>query len=151
MNSNNSYAHAQINGNQTNPDLSGTANFYSSPSGGTWVEIEVFSLPNKNVKNSSNFYGLHIHETGNCTPPFDKTGGHLNPFNETHPNHIGDLPPLLGNEGYAYLAFFTNRFTLSEIENKSIIIHSKPDDFTSQPAGNSGDKIACGVIRTIQE
>ena len=63
--------------------------------------------------------------------------------------HTGDLPPLLNNNGYAYLSFYDNRFRLKEILGKSIIIHSRRDDFTSQPAGDSGEKIGCGVITVM--
>jgi len=63
-----------------------------------------------------------------------------------HPHHAGDLPPLFGNNGYALSMFLTTRFSVSEIIGRTVILHSAPDDFTSQPAGNSGVKIACGVI-----
>ena len=56
------------------------------------------------------------------------------------------MPPIFGNDGYSYMSFFTNRFNLSEIIGKSVIIHSNTDDLTSQPSGNSGEKIACGII-----
>lgn len=58
----------------------------------------------------------------------------------------GDLPPLLENNGYAYMSVLVNKFNINEILGKVIIIHSMPDDFNSQPAGNSGMKIACGKI-----
>ena len=64
-----------------------------------------------------------------------------------HPNHAGDLPPLFGNNGFALSLFLTNRFTVDEVIGRTIIIHDHPDDFTTQPSGNSGTKIACGVIR----
>ena len=48
--------------------------------------------------------------------------------------------------GKAFSAFLTDTFTVKEVLGRAIIIHSKPDDFTSQPAGNSGEKIACGII-----
>lgn len=136
------FAYAQIVGNRTNPQLRGVAYFYPSPKEGLWVEVEVYGLP----VNPSDFYGMHIHEIGNCTKPFDQTGSHYNPNETLHPEHAGDLPPLLGNDGYAYICFFTNRLTTTDIIGRSIIIHSSADDFTTQPAGNSGEKIACGVI-----
>ncbi len=95
----------------------------------------------------SNFFGMHIHEVGDCTLPFDKTGGHYNPTNASHPEHAGDLPPLLSNNGYAWTAFYTGRLRMDEIIGKSIIIHGMRDDFTTQPAGDSGEKIGCGVIQ----
>lgn len=135
-------AFARISGNKENPKLHGTAYFYDTPFGGTLVEIEVFGLPD----NGSSFYGMHIHENGDCSLPFDKTGSHYNPDNVPHPLHAGDMPPLMGCNGFAYSIFYTGRFSVSDIVNRSIIIHDMPDDFTTQPSGNSGTKIGCGVI-----
>lgn len=144
----NLFARAKILGNTANPNLFGIADFYEDPrNNGVWVEIEVTGLPDTNSLIDSNFYGMHIHEIGDCTVPFDKTGEHYNPKNISHPNHAGDLPPLLGTAGYAFALFYTGRFGSAEIINKSIIIHNSPDDFRTQPSGNSGNKIACGVIR----
>lgn len=135
-------AFAKINGNRNNQKLHGTAYFYNTPFGGTLVEVEVFGLPD----NKTSFYGMHIHENGSCTLPFDQTGNHYNPDNTAHPMHAGDMPPLLGNSGYAYSVFYTKRFKVNDIINRSIIIHDMADDFKTQPSGNSGTKIGCGVI-----
>jgi len=64
--------------------------------------------------------------------------------------HAGDLVPLLNNNGYAYLTFYDNRFSINDINGKSIVIHSMRDDFTNQPAGDSGEKIGCGVILEVE-
>ena len=77
---------------------------------------------------------------------FADVGMHYNPTNCPHPFHIGDLPPLLENNGYAYMSVLINKFKIKDILGKTIIIHDKPDDFTTQPSGNPGTKIACGVI-----
>lgn len=61
--------------------------------------------------------------------------------------HAGDMPSLLNNGGYAYLSFYDEHFRLEDILGRSLVIHSQRDDFTSQPAGDSGEKIGCGVIR----
>lgn len=142
---NNPDAYADVRGNADYPMLHGTVKFYDV-SDGVLVEAMIFGLPNA-APYTSAFYGFHIHENGNCTQPFDRTGNHFNPDNTPHPNHAGDMPPLLGNHGFAYSVFYTERLNLNQIIDKSIIIHSHPDDFTSQPSGNSGTKIACGVIR----
>ena len=59
------------------------------------------------------------------------------------------MPPLFGNSGRAWLAFLTDRITVDEIIGKTVVIHSAPDDFTTQPSGNSGSKIACGAIERL--
>lgn len=141
------YAYAKIIGNIDNPLLHGISHFYPVSFGGILIETEVYGLPYEDIPLSSQFYGMHIHETGDCTLPFDKTGGHYNPGNLPHPMHAGDLLPLLGNAGYAYSVFYTDRFEIDDIIGRSLIIHSAPDDFTTQPSGNSGVKIACGVIK----
>lgn len=87
----------------------------------------------------------------NIRPPMDmqafpNTGNHYNPDNVPHPEHAGDLPPLLSNNGYAWMNFYTGRLNLNDIIGRSLVIHSMADDFRTQPSGNSGDKIACGVI-----
>ena len=61
--------------------------------------------------------------------------------------HAGDMPPLFGTDRFAFSAFLTDRFSAEEGIGKTVIIHDSPDDFTTQPSGNSGVKIACGVIR----
>lgn len=146
LNSNKPDAYARIIGNSDNTQLHGTVQFYDTPLDGVLVKAEIAGLPNAFKLYSSNFYGFHIHENENCSNNFEKTGAHYNPDKLPHPDHAGDLPPLLGNQGFAYSIFFTRRFNIDEIINKSVVIHRMPDDFTSQPSGNSGIKIGCGVI-----
>ena len=143
-------AYAIIKGNNDNPELNGTVYLYETENG-VLVETELFNLPFSSPDNNIKFYGMHIHEFGDCTLPFDKTGNHYNPLNEPHPMHAGDMPPLLGNSGYAYSVFYTERFTIPEILQHSFIIHGSPDDFITQPSGNSGEKIGCGVIKRYQK
>lgn len=96
----------------------------------------------------SDYFGFHIHEGGNCEGAgFVNTGGHYNPGATEHPKHAGDLPPLQGCDGKAYLAVVSNRFRIRDIIGKTVVIHSGPDDFRTQPSGDSGNQIACGVIR----
>lgn len=137
---------AWVNGSERYPDLNGAVKFYHTTYGGVLVEAEIFGLPNINLPGSSNFYAMHIHDSGDCGDHFSHTGLHYNPGNMPHPDHAGDMPPLLGNQGYAFSVFYDKRYTIREIVGRSVIIHEKPDDFTSQPAGNAGDKIACGTI-----
>lgn len=84
--------------------------------------------------------------TGTSDDEFLDAKSHYNPNNCSHPYHAGDLPPLIECNGYAYMSVLLNKFELNDIVGKVIIIHEKPDDFTSQPSGNSGKKIACGKI-----
>lgn len=140
------YAFAEIRGNNNNPLLNGFALFRKHPMGGLLIQVEVFHLPDQNTPDSSGFFGMHIHENGNCSLPFDQTGNHYNPTNQLHPYHAGDLPPLLSNNGYAWMEFYDARLTPDLVSGKSLILHRMPDNFTSQPSGDSGDKIGCGVI-----
>lgn len=140
-------AYANIYGNDQYPCLKGMARFYGTSYGGTLVEVEVYNLPLLSDASPSSFYGMHIHENGDCTPPFDKTGDHYNPCNTSHPMHAGDMPALLGNNGYAYSVFYTERYQPDNIIGRSIIIHSHADDYMTQPSGNSGEKIGCGIIK----
>lgn len=140
-------AAAWVTGNSKNPQLSGLVKFYRTSYGGILVEAEIFGLPVSDETGSGNFYAMHIHEFGDCSGSFDKTGMHFNPTKRPHPEHAGDLLPLLGNQGYGWLSFYDKRFTIEDIIGRSVIIHENRDDFTTQPAGDSGVKIGCGEIR----
>lgn len=137
-------AAAHIRGGPEAPQLSGEVLFYQKRNR-VLVVAYVAGLP---ADNPSGFFALHIHEGNNCSGEhFSGTGGHYNPGAMFHPNHAGDLPPLLLCGGGAYLAVETDRFRVQDIIGRTVVIHSGPDDFHSQPAGNAGSKIACGVIR----
>lgn len=134
---------ARLHGGRGQPQLSGTVKFFQSTDG-VIVEAEVFGLP----KTETGFFAFHIHEGGSCTgEDFWDTGGHFDPKGETHPNHAGDLPPLLDAHGKAYMKVLTNRFRVDKIIGRTVILHDGPDDFHTQPSGNAGAKIACGVIQ----
>lgn len=136
-------ATARIQGDAAHPALQGTVWFYPRRQG-TLVVADVMGLPDS----ATGFFGFHIHEGTDCSGTgFAATGGHFNPRMQTHPKHAGDLPPLLSDNGTAWLSVLTGRFQVRDVIGKTVVIHSKPDDFTTQPSGNSGAKIACGVIR----
>ena len=84
------------------------------------------------------FFGMHIHEgmscSGNMQDEFANAKMHYNPTNCAHPYHVGDLPPLIENNGYAYMSVLLNKFSLNDIIGKVVIIHDMPDDFTTQPS-----------------
>ena len=135
-------AAAHIAGGPEAPQLRGNALLFQKENH-VLVEVHVSGLPN----NETGFFGLHIHEGGNCGGTgFSETGSHYNPAVTAHPVHAGDLPPLLQCNGGAFLQVRTDRFRVEDVIGKTVVIHSDPDDFTSQPAGNAGSKIACGLI-----
>lgn len=140
---------ADIIGGPLAPRLYGKVGFFVTPLG-VLVAAEIWGLPKGDRPCGGGVFGFHIHEgescTGNVSDPFANTGGHYNPSGCPHPFHAGDLPPLFGNNGYAWCATITDRFKIEDIIGKTVVVHSSPDDFTSQPAGNSGEKIACGEI-----
>lgn len=142
-------AKANIKGGRTYPNIHGTVNF-KEVSEGVIVTVKINGLPQAKDRCQGRFFGLHIHEGTSCTgTPQDEFANakmHYNPTICPHPFHVGDLPPLLENNGYAYMSVLTNKFKIQDIIGKVIIIHDMPDDFTTQPSGNSGKKIACGKI-----
>lgn len=146
MHENSPQAIALVYGNRKYPDLKGTVRFYQTPYEGILIAAEFYHLPSENT-DSPSFYGFHIHENGDCSDDFANTGGHYNPLNQPHPEHAGDMPPLFSCNGYSFMTFYAEQLTISQVIGKSVIVHEKPDDFTTQPSGNAGNKIACGVIR----
>lgn len=142
-------AMAWVRGGAAAPSISGLVKFYDTPYSGVLIEAEIFGLPDIGTRGSSDFYAMHIHQFGDCSNNFMNTGDHYNPTMAMHPQHAGDLIPLLANQGYAWSAFYDKRFRIEDILNRSVIIHAHQDDFSSQPSGNSGAKIACGVIRSV--
>ncbi len=131
----------------------GTATFTSAKSGVN-VQVVVAGLP-------PGKHGIHLHAAGKCVPPdFKSAGGHFNPGAKQHglhnPQgaHAGDLPNLVvGEDGAAKASFTAKGATLAEgagsllgPDGAAIVIHADADDEKSDPAGNSGARIACGVI-----
>ena len=149
-------AAAVIKGGPLAPQIRGRVTFSEMP-GGIKVCADISGLPPyqpaKDGGQPIGPHGFHIHQVGNCEEgdpkdPFTAAGGHWNPGNQPHGNHAGDFPVLFSNNGRALMCFFTNKFTIDEIIGKSIIIHQNPDDYRTPPAGNSGKRLACGVIQS---
>ncbi len=142
-------ATAQLRGSEEYPEIKGEVRFYQTDLG-TIVAAEVNGLPSPESLCASPVFGFHIHGGGSCTgnqaDPFADALTHYDPYNCPHPYHAGDMPPLFPSGGYAFSLFITDRFTVREIIGKTVMIHSMPDDFTTQPSGNAGSKIACGEI-----
>lgn len=145
-------AAAYIKGSRKYPNICGRVLFYTVGNA-VLVRSEIMGLPEKSAKCQSPLFAFHIHGgnayTGTAEDPFSNAGMHYNPDNCPHPYHAGDMPPLFGVNGNALSVFLTDRFTVNEIIGKTVIIHANPDDFKTQPSGNSGEKIACGVILKI--
>jgi len=104
-------------------------------------------------------HAVHLHEKGDCSAPdASSAGGHWNPTEEghgkwgTHPFHRGDIGNVVaGPDGTATVTFSTDLWSIGgdpsrDVVGRSVIVHARTDDFTTQPTGNAGGRVACGVI-----
>ncbi|HSH80629.1 MAG TPA: superoxide dismutase family protein [Herpetosiphonaceae bacterium] len=140
-------------------DVVGTARFVEDDAGKVHISVHASGL-------STGLHGIHVHTVGSCvtgTTAFDGAGGHFNPtgaqhgLENDHGAHAGDLPNLEVNEaGIGRLNTTTDHLTLGagstslfDADGSAVVIHAGPDDQISNPAGNSGGRVACGVI-TLQ-
>ncbi len=106
-------------------------------------------------------HGFHIHEKGDCSSGDGMSaGGHFNPLGKPHAasstsdRHAGDMPMLVADaSGNATLTVELDVITVgggaADVVGRGVIVHKDPDDFTTQPTGNSGARVACGVIRKL--
>ncbi len=136
-------------------EMIGTVTFTATPSGMTHIVAQLENVPEGE-------HGFHIHETGACDAAdgFESAGGHYTGGMEhgvlvAGGPHAGDLPNLhVGNSGMVEIELFTAAVSttddgsnpLADADGSAIMIHSGPDDYESQPSGDAGDRIACGVI-----
>lgn len=127
----------------------GTVQLTTLPTG-TLVQADLRGLP-------AGPHAFHVHETGSCEGDFKSAGGHFAPEDNAHGfrnaggPHTGDFPNIHVPEGGTLtVEYFNDRLVLAERlfddDGAAIVIHQKADDYDSQPAGDAGDRIACGVI-----
>lgn len=127
---------------------------FTEVKGGVRIVLEARNLPPGEK-------GVHLHAVGKCEPPqFTSAGAHFNPQGKQHGilnpagAHAGDLPNItIGPQGTGRLESFTDAVTLGSGANSllrpegtAIVVHAAPDDFRTDPTGNSGARIACGVL-----
>ena len=146
-------AHANIDATKSDTAGSGRADFNRLDDGSVELKLEVTfpALANKSV-------AVHIHEHGDCSDAGKGAHGHWNPTNEPHGKwgasafHSGDIGNIeLNGKGEGSVKLNSKRWTIggdekTNILNRAVIVHSGVDDFTTQPTGNAGSRIGCGLI-----
>ncbi len=149
------YAQNQARADLKNADGKGVGNAtLRETKDGVLVTVQVKGLP-------PGLHALHVHAVGKCEgPKFTSAGGHFNPMNKKHglksPEgpHAGDLPDIyVTKDGMGRYEALTDAITLKpgdmsvfDSDGSAVVIHAQPDDNATDPAGNAGDRIACGVI-----
>lgn len=146
-------AKANIKGGLLYPEIKGEVIFLQYPK---FVEVSVMihNLPKFERSEGLKIapFGFHIHNGKNCevgqiNDQFPLVGSHYNPNDQPHGNHAGDFPVLMPlSNGTVMMKFTTDKFKLNEVLGYPVVIHLSPDDYSTEPAGNSGIKIACGTI-----
>ena len=130
----------------------GTATLTSTDDG-VFVSAQLRGLP-------EGTHGFHIHQVGRCDPPFESAGGHFNPTEREHGylnprgEHLGDMPNItVRSDGTAAADHHAVGVTLTggdrallDGDGSALVVHAGVDDYRSDPAGNAGPRIACGVI-----
>ena len=146
-------AHADIQATKSDTAGTGKATFTKKNDGTVELQLNVtfLSMANKSV-------AVHIHEHGDCGDEGKGAHGHWNPTNEAHGKwgsaayHSGDIGNVsLNDKGEGTITVSSDRWTIggdekTNVLNRSIIVHSGVDDYTSQPSGNAGSRIGCGLI-----
>jgi Cu-Zn family superoxide dismutase len=134
-------------------EANGSAELSAPATGGVFIKIEVTGLP------ADQWVAFHVHETGTCdhATGHESAGGHFNPGGREHGYsaangpHAGDMPnQYVDAEGTLRAEVFNAAVTLAEgdagIRGRALMIHAKGDDYSTQPSGAAGDRLACAVI-----
>lgn len=132
----------------------GTVALRQTASQGVWLNLIIDKLP-------PGPHAFHVHETGKCEGDFKSAGGHFNPDGKKHGvldqsgPHAGDLPNIhVPDDGRLTVEFFAPHISLEkgaknsvfDADGSALVVHEHIDDYKSQPAGEAGGRIACGVI-----
>ena len=131
----------------------GTATLSPAKGGGVAIALDLRNL-------APGEHAFHVHQVAKCEPPFATAGPHFNPAAKKHGlenpdgSHAGDMKNItVGADGTVKVVILNTQVTLGEGPNSvflnggtSLVVHAKPDDMKTDPAGNAGDRIACGVI-----
>lgn len=132
----------------------GTADLTAVPDG-VLIKLSVKGLPPGD-------HAMHVHAVGKCEPPFTSAGGHFNPDSKKHGlevaegHHAGDMPNLhIPSSGELTVEVLNTAVTLDkdkpnsvfDADGSAVIIHAKADDYKTDPTGNAGDRLACGVVQ----
>jgi Cu-Zn family superoxide dismutase len=132
----------------------GTVHFQELRDGAVEVQVDLTGVP-------PGVHGFHIHENGSCADNGNAAGGHFNPMSMPHSSpdatshHAGDFGNVTaGADGEVHTTFTTRSITVTEGQRsavgKAVILHANPDDLVTQPTGNAGGRIACGVVSLHQ-
>ena len=124
--------------------INGTATFTATEGG---VEVVV------TLQGAGHEHGIHLHENGDCGDNGKAAGAHWNPAGAKHgmvsnpPSHMGDLGNIVDGSLNLHIHGATvGDGSVNDVVGKSIVVHAKVDDLKTDPSGNSGDRVACGVI-----
>lgn len=132
----------------------GTVHLSDAGEGNVDVQVDLTGVP-------PGTHGFHIHEKGDCGNNGANAGGHFNPTSMVHSapdavsHHAGDFGNVTADaNGEVHTRFTTHSVSLKSGEannplGKAVVLHEKPDDLASQPSGNAGGRIACGVLETM--
>jgi Cu-Zn family superoxide dismutase len=160
--------HSEKNSEATPKNLSAKAVLYSTADGSNLGEVRVTGKGSGSVSISGEIsnltpglHGFHVHETGDCSDSGKAAGGHFDPFKSQHgapkaeSYHAGDLGNIEANEaGVARVQKESQKLALgygsASVFGRAFIVHENADDLNSQPSGNAGSRVACGIIGVIE-